>query len=731
MTPVVRRWRFILAAAALASGALLLWAVRDADLAEACAFNTPPHTYESLNYRADYPYLMELAAYDALFPGNNDFGRQPLDQGPRNARLEGARTGHVPPVLLKAIGFVESGWQMSASAVPYGGTGSALTAIIGDCGYGIMQVTTGMTVPLGPNGGPSQTQALVATHFAYNIARGTAILANKWNDGGDFRPIVGSGDPNILEHWYFAVWGYNGFASVNHPLSERYLNPVRPSFSCNRNDSLGHDRSQYPYQELVYGCVANPPLRDGAALWAPQPVGLPNLQDPAVRSALDVANFVFPYNRMDLYAPQAGFTTPPAPTPAPSPTPQSQATPSPTSTPPPNPFTVPPPSPTAPAAPPSFTLPAAAPTLTLDRSTAPSIDRRAALLGQPLVTIDRSQVSLTIDPSAPTFGANVVKLRNVGSGLGPWTTLSSAPWLTTVPQAGIAISADVPCKTETAFCTREPEVALRIDLGSLKPGQNTAELSFISPLHPGDVQKLTVRVLLASRGQTEVVSRPLAVGCNAVGLGFPDGTPVAQVLAAIQPARSVSVLWRLPAGGAWQMYLPDQADISTLRDVNAQEGIIACVSTAAALTQTVAVAGPPHASRLTPGCNFVAVAQDRAAATLVSDVQPLGAVVSLWLLDPAVNGWRLYLPIAPESSTLTALRRLDGAFLCVDTPATLTQPALAPSVGAPAPTPTPSVSPTPAPTPTATPQPATSPTPTQQPSPTTTPEGATPFNTPP
>ena len=38
-----------------------------------------------------------------------------------------------------------------------------------------------MTTPLGSGGQPTDQQALVATHFAYNIGRGMAILVDKWN----------------------------------------------------------------------------------------------------------------------------------------------------------------------------------------------------------------------------------------------------------------------------------------------------------------------------------------------------------------------------------------------------------------------------------------------------------------------------------------------------------------------------------------------------------------------
>ena len=39
----------------------------------------------------------------------------------------------------------------------------------------------------------------------------------------EFRPIVGNRDPAVIEDWYYALWGYNGFAFKNHPLADKHL----------------------------------------------------------------------------------------------------------------------------------------------------------------------------------------------------------------------------------------------------------------------------------------------------------------------------------------------------------------------------------------------------------------------------------------------------------------------------------------------------------------------------
>lgn len=615
------RARSALAIIAVALLALLLrWPGAGAPRAGACAIATQPRVYEPRDYRGQYPFLMQLAAYDQLFPGDAEFGRQPLEQGPRAARVPNGG-GHIPPALLDSIAYIESAWQMASSTVPYGGSGPGLVA--SDCGYGIMQVTSGMTVPQGPDGAPSAVQSLTGTHYAYNIARGTAILANKWNDGGDIRPIVGDGNPLNLESWYYAVWGYNGFVLQNHPFSERFQNAVRVPYSCNAGDALGHDRSQYPYQELVFGCAQRPPVRDGAPLWQPQVVALPNLVDPAVKAALDTANFRFPYGGMDLPQP---------------------------------------------------------PVVTPDRSTPPATAGLAAILARPAIEVDAPVIRATVEKGDPLPRLPAITLSTNGPGIATWMVRSSKPWLSTNTMAGVVLGPAVPCVSEIVFCDRTFDVRPIVNLGALAPGRNDAVLTFLDPRAPAQTHRVTVSITLTEPGQTELRVRALADGCNAVGVAFADGTPVESVVAAIEPADGLSAMWRLPQpGSAFELYLPGQSEVSTLAHVNAHEGLFICTDGAAAFGQTVELAGPPLATPLAPGCSFVAVSQDGSAASFVALMEPAGAVEAVWRLDTPSGTWQVHLPAAEGASTLPQVTRLDGVFVCTDETATLTQPGLAPS----------------------------------------------------
>jgi hypothetical protein len=146
-----------------------------------------------------------------------------------------------PCVLLKSIYVTESNWRQFCS--------TDQTVISFDCGYGIAQVTSGMR-----RGETSTYDAnRVASSAAYNVSVGAAILADKWR----IAPCVGPNDPEIVEDWYFATWGYNGFAFKNNPNNPMY-SASRPEFRT-PGIASAQTRGNYPYQELVWGYAHYPP----------------------------------------------------------------------------------------------------------------------------------------------------------------------------------------------------------------------------------------------------------------------------------------------------------------------------------------------------------------------------------------------------------------------------------------------------------------------------------------
>ena len=215
------------------------------------------------------------AGFNGLFPGHQYFGSMALESGPSGARS--LRQPYVPPTLLKAIGWIEASWRQANGSGPL---------ISFDCGYGIMQITAPGVFPLegigmvyrSPDTGIYEgAQVPIATSYTHNIAFGVKTLIGKWNLAPEWRPVVGSGNPDLIEDWYYAVWSYNGFVSSNHPDGRSAL---RGEYSCNGSDSFNHNRTEFPYQELVLGCVKHPPLVGGVALWPSIPVSLPALVPP-------------------------------------------------------------------------------------------------------------------------------------------------------------------------------------------------------------------------------------------------------------------------------------------------------------------------------------------------------------------------------------------------------------------------------------------------------------------
>lgn len=198
------------------------------------------------------PSVTEMATlFDRVAAGPMSYGSLGWDFGGRNTIGAGggwcSGTGRrdtvpvtFPCVLLKAIYLTESAWRQFCT--------TSQTVISFDCGYGIAQVTSGMR-----RGETSAYDASrVASSAAYNVSVGAAILADKWRAS----PCVGDNDPQVVEDWYFATWGYNGFSVRN--------NPNNPMFAADRREfrtpglASAQVRANYPYQELVWGYAHYP-----------------------------------------------------------------------------------------------------------------------------------------------------------------------------------------------------------------------------------------------------------------------------------------------------------------------------------------------------------------------------------------------------------------------------------------------------------------------------------------
>ena len=339
----------------------------------------------------------------------------------------GLREPYVPPTILKAIGWIESTWSQAAFSVPYGGIGPALVSR--DCGYGIMQVTSGMQ---NTTGEPTQEQLMVAAHFAYNIARGTRILVDKWNLATEFRPIVGDRNPWVIEDWYYAIWGYNGFVFVNHPLNPRFPAWPRTPYSCGPfDDGFGHDRSQYPYQELVLGCMTHPPEPEDSPLWEALEVTLPDLSHKDFAEALKLENFAcnspdYCYDNMDMPRPADSHVDP------------------------------------------------------------TEVDGdRSEIVGSPVLEVSTLNVELTARPEGLSQSAEVT-ISNPGTGVLVWTATPSASWLQLSAKQGLALSKDLGGDTSA--------LTIQANLAGLPKGKYVGTITLEAPYTAGNLKAITVTV---------------------------------------------------------------------------------------------------------------------------------------------------------------------------------------------------------------------------------------------
>ncbi len=157
---------------------------------------------------------------------------------------------NIPPVVLKAVAWMESGWYQNARN-PLDNSPLADQPLMGydGIGIGIMQISSY---------NPENTAELdkLKNDIDYNIEVGCQLLNQKWRAF----PKIGNGDRNILENWYFAVWGYNSWQGRNNP-----------------NDPLSQGKSCY--QNVVFALMGQ--KYNSAITFAPGVTPLPKSSLPA------------------------------------------------------------------------------------------------------------------------------------------------------------------------------------------------------------------------------------------------------------------------------------------------------------------------------------------------------------------------------------------------------------------------------------------------------------------
>ncbi len=403
-------------------------------------------TYEADRPRGTYLSALTLAAQAQLFPDDARFQYAPLQTGPDGQRRADP-LATIPPALLYAIGWIESSLNQAAIFVPYHSVGDVLVS--SSCAYGMLQVASAF---FNEGETPSQRETLMGTHFAYNAAAGAQILVDKWN--ADFFPTVGASDPGFSESWYYATWAYNGWALVNHPAG-----PEADPFRATPYPCTGPFNG-VPYQELVFGCLVNPPEVDGVRLWTPQPVRLPDLAvlsqpggplDPAVYFAGWNAVFAEPITGEDASHPFTGMAMP---------------------------------------------LPAGAQPVTAQPlEAAQAASQRQGLFGAPGLAVDTT--TLALDITEDTVESGAFTIRNTGTGLLVYRLAADQPWLDLSVDGGIAIGSDW---LVASGRPRDATVEVRLQAEALGEGFHQAVILVEALLPGGGTQTHAVAVEVNKQG---------------------------------------------------------------------------------------------------------------------------------------------------------------------------------------------------------------------------------------
>src|SRR5438093_194102 len=196
----------------------------------------------------------------------------------------------------------------------------------------------------------------------------------------------------------------------NHPISH---DTNRPPYLCDGTQP----RSNYPYQELVLGCVAHPPVRGGTPLWPAQEVHLPNPADPefgglASWDAFNQCVYNLQCSGMNIPTPNPWHSDP----------------------------------------------------------TTPSLSR-GQVIGTPAVNVSTRNISLAAVPGGQSLGKDFT-ISNSGSGVLAWRASSGASWLKLSRLQGVALGADLGSIAQT--------LRVYADAAGLPPGNYNSQLTLES-----------------------------------------------------------------------------------------------------------------------------------------------------------------------------------------------------------------------------------------------------------
>ncbi len=161
----------------------------------------------------------------------------------------------IPHIILRGIAWQEARWKQFADNKDENPDDSSYCTLMsekveeGDCGYGIMQVTSCMSYadPY-PCDWPHPER--IVGELVYNLGQGVFILLEKWN-GRSYYYLIADNNHTIPGSWYYAITAYNGWDESNSP---NLADPWRPPYY----DEAAFPKPFYPYQEIIWSQMAHP-----------------------------------------------------------------------------------------------------------------------------------------------------------------------------------------------------------------------------------------------------------------------------------------------------------------------------------------------------------------------------------------------------------------------------------------------------------------------------------------
>ncbi len=120
-------------------------------------------------------------------------------------------TPHVSAAIMHGVAFTETNWHQFNTSdydILNEAIGSPIKSF--DGGWGEYQQTWAMPPQCNDAGNCRSDASQIQNSQSYNIGTGAQALINAWNSTAGITSKSATNDPYKANHWFFAVWAYNG-----------------------------------------------------------------------------------------------------------------------------------------------------------------------------------------------------------------------------------------------------------------------------------------------------------------------------------------------------------------------------------------------------------------------------------------------------------------------------------------------------------------------------------------